>query len=408
MKIWSFPANYPYDYPGLYAAGIFSHRQNVGLIQSGADVEVIQPVSWNPGRRLSRFHPEWKLASELNYPEFRIYDSVTVHHPRISNLKPSRIFSRSYTDRYVDAVVQFFKKNKIALQPDDVFFSQWIPEAYHVQQAARKLNVRSAVMVIGDDVLVLPTRNSGYTEILRTVLTNADARLTVADYLGKEANKLLNANLHFHTIRRGVNYDFFKPVTEAEKNALRQKYNIPYNKQVVVCVGTPIEAKGWLDLLNALVTIKGENTDFLLLAVPGGSGNIDILKEAADRGLSDFVKCINHVGPDKMNEIYGVADIFCLPSHSEGIANAVVEAMSTGLPVITTNISGHPELIKNGSNGILVPAARPDLLATNLLHLINDDDYKALLGTNARNHIVNNWGSFTQNALKLYDLFRSL
>ena len=79
-----------------------------------------------------------------------------------------------------------------------------------------------------------------------------------------------------------------------------------------------------------------------------------------------------------------------------------MEAMASGLPVITTDMCGHPEIISNGVTGILVPPKQPDILSKELLALINDKEKRKFLGDNARNFIVNKWGNFYENAVKLY------
>ena len=114
---------------------------------------------------------------------------------------------------------------------------------------------------------------------------------------------------------------------------------------------------------------------------------------------------LGEVDPHKINRLYNAADIFCLPSHSEGIANCVAEAMSTGLPVLTTNVCGHPEIINSGVNGILVPPHNPGILTEALFALINDAGQREALGNNARNFIVNEWGNYTENAAKIYEIF---
>ena len=82
----------------------------------------------------------------------------------------------------------------------------------------------------------------------------------------------------------------------------------------------------------------------------------------------------------------------------------VVEAMSSGLPVLTTNVCGHPEVITDNINGILVPPMQPKIIAEKLQELISHEDLRVELGKNAREFIVNTWGNFAQNAARLYKI----
>ena len=76
--------------------------------------------------------------------------------------------------------------------------------------------------------------------------------------------------------------------------------------------------------------------------------------------------------------------------------------MSSGLPVITTNVCGHPELITNGVNGILIDPKQPAILAEKIQELLANEGMRKMLSENARSFIVNTWGNFADNAKLLY------
>ena len=409
MKIWAFPSFYPYDYPGLRWTGIFAHRQYKGLVDNGADLSVILPVSWNPIFPISELHPDWKQSRQLAYPSEIVYDGIKVYYPRIANLRPNRFVKKPFNERYIDAITNFFEKNKIKLDPStDIFYSQWLPDSVLVQEAAHRLGVKSAILSIGDDVVVWPKENDYNSNLFKKLMIDADHRFACADYLGKEANKIIGENLSYDVIRWGVDYNFFKPVSEAEKMMLKKKYHFPEDKIVILNVGTAIARKGWLDLLDALKLVKEKNNDFILVAVHAGKPEFDLTIEATKRGLENNFINLAEINPSKLNEIFNAADIFCLPSHWEGLANANIEAMSSGLPVITTNVCGHPELITDNYNGILVPPKQPALLYEKLLHLISDKAFRDSLGRNGRKFIVEEWGNFADNAVLLYSKLSQL
>ncbi len=408
MRVWAFPSFYPYPYPGMQYAGIFAHRQYKGLVGHGAEVKVVVPVLWSPPAPFFYLNSHWKAIAQHQYPLEREYDGIKVYHPRISNMKPGRIFSTPYIERYVAAVTGFFEKNKITLDPaTDIFYSQWLPDAGLVQMAAHKLGVRSAILGIGDDVLVFPHKDKKSFDLIDKTLCEADMRFAVAQYIADAANKLLHKKLPFHIIRRGANYDVFAPVSNEIKMKLKVEFNLPTGKMIILSVGAPILAKGWIDLLDALKEVKKYNDKFCLLAIFSGHSNLDIEQEVSNRGLGDNYIHVKDVPPDDMNQYYNAADIFCLPSHTEGIANAVTEAMACGLPVITTSVGGHPELITDGVNGILVPPKNANVLSNKMLELMSQESLRDKLGGNARQHIVTIWGNFAENSKKLYDILKS-
>jgi glycosyltransferase involved in cell wall biosynthesis len=320
-------------------------------------------------------------------------------------MKPGRIFRKPYPERYADALKKFFRDNKIQLHPGrDIFYIQWVPEAWLVLPVAKVLGIPTAVLTVGDDVLILPRQNEGQMNLFQEVMLGCDIRLAVAQYLADEANKLLPQKVPFSVVRRGVNHDFFRPFSAEEKGRVRDDLGLPRDRIVILMVGTAIVAKGWLDLLDALQELKTINSDFILAAVYGSSNGIDVAEEARIRGLAAHFVAIGEVEPAKMNQIHNAADIFCLPSHSEGIANSVVEAMATGVPVVTTAICGHPELIANGVTGIMVAPCQPHELFSLLHTLVSNAELRERIGNAARNFIVNEWGDYAHNATKLYEI----
>lgn len=403
MRIWAFPSFYPYDSPGKKWHGIFAHRQYKGLIAAGAELCVVQPVLWHPPAPFHQLHKSWKKQAFLNYPQQREYDGITVYHPRISNKKPSRLERKPIDERYIDSIINFFKSKNIRLTPEtDIFYSQWLPDATKVQQAAHRMGIKSAIMAIGDDVIIWPHEKPAYMNAFRKVWKEADIRMAVAAYLAKEANNILQEQLPYTVVRRGVEYDSFKPASPEEKAAVRRQFNIPQDKTIILTIGTAIKRKGWLDIFDALVEVRKSHPEVRLLGVHAGEKDIDLTTETKNRGIDDIFIDLGEVEPKQVAKLYNAAEIFCLPSHWEGIANAVVEAMASGLPVLTTDVSGHPELVTNGETGIMIPAKRPDLVQQELLKLLGNKELQATLGKNARDFIVNKWGNFADNAALLY------
>ncbi len=409
MRIWAFPSFYPLDHPGMKWSGIFAHRQYVALQENGAEIKVIVPVLWHPPKPFSKLNANWKMLSTITYPKERIYEGIKVYHPRIANMKPSRIFTRKqYEDRYMEAIVSFFKSNNIKLNKEtDIFYSQWIPTGRMVQQAAHQLGVKSAMLAIGDDIVVWPHESADKKAAFIKAWKAADLRLSVAAYLADEGNKIVGEALPYKVVRRGVEHQKFVPAKPGEKEKIRQEFNLPADKIIILTVGSAIVRKGWLDLFDALVDIVKTSPNIVLVGIHSGSKELKLDEEVARRGLTNYFVNMGEVAPQTINQLYVAADIFCLPSHWEGIANSVVEAMSCGLPVLTTAVCGHPELITSGENGILVAPKQPAQIAKELADLITNKEKRDTLGANARNFIVNVWGSFAQNSDKLYKILSS-
>src|SRR5690606_8375069 len=101
------------------------------------------------------------------------------------------------------------------------------------------------------------------------------------------------------------------------------------------------------------------------------------------------------------------ADIFVLSSHSEGIANAVLEAMACGLPVVTTDCGGMREVITNGVDGFVVPVRDPQAMADALETLMMNKTLRTTIGAAARPRIIESF-TLDQQAEQFLSFYQSV
>ena len=105
-------------------------------------------------------------------------------------------------------------------------------------------------------------------------------------------------------------------------------------------------------------------------------------KLCLDLDVSSWISFIGHVDHDSLPSLYQNSDIFALLSNSEGMSNSVLEAMASGLPILTTNVGGTSELIHG--NGIVIPPQRPYLAANALLELMKNSKERLEMGKKSR------------------------
>ncbi|MCI5123157.1 MAG: glycosyltransferase family 1 protein, partial [Candidatus Electrothrix sp. AR5] len=108
-------------------------------------------------------------------------------------------------------------------------------------------------------------------------------------------------------------------------------------------------------------------------------------------------------------ECYSALDIFVLPSLLEGTPMALLEAMSTGVPIIATNVGGVGHIVQDGENGVLVPSANADELATGIRRLLADSTWAAQLAKNGFCTVASRYSAekMAENYMKLYDEVRA-
>ncbi|HKZ57693.1 MAG TPA: glycosyltransferase [Thermodesulfovibrionales bacterium] len=187
-------------------------------------------------------------------------------------------------------------------------------------------------------------------------------------------------------IPNGIDVERFNP----EKNTtdIRKEFSLEDDDIVIGFIGRIVPAKGLKYLLNALPYLKKEFKSIKLLIVGEGS-LVEELKERAKK--NNIFDNILFTGRRRdIPEILASINIFVMPSIAEGLPNALLEAMAMGKPIVTTEVGGIPEIVKNGFNGLLVPPRDTLSLSKAIKELISNDRLAAKLGQAARDLVHDN------------------
>ena len=116
--------------------------------------------------------------------------------------------------------------------------------------------------------------------------------------------------------------------------------------------------------------------------VGDGSAMKKIKQTVDDNKLQDSIKCLGWKSGQELNDCYRDNNIFVLPSWSEGLPNAVIEAMSAGLTVITTKVGTIPEVFTHNENLILIDPKSEEQIFNSIKNIIDDNNLKIRLATN--------------------------
>jgi len=166
---------------------------------------------------------------------------------------------------------------------------------------------------------------------------------------------------------------------------VRAELGLPLDQPVVGLVARlDHRAKGHLELLQALALLKDRHPVHALI-VGGGRRQEEMQELAASLGLARRVHFLGN--RRDVPELLAAMDIFTLPSHSEGVSLAVLEAMAAGLPVIVSAVGGLPEIVQHEENGLLIPPKDPEALARSLARVLENPGLARTLGEKARAHI---------------------
>jgi len=131
--------------------------------------------------------------------------------------------------------------------------------------------------------------------------------------------------------------------------------------------------------------------------VGDGPDRASLDQHVSESGMAGTIVLEGPVNQDRIREFYARADCFAIASFAEGIPVVLMEAMAMEIPCVTTHITGIPELIRNGEDGLLVAPSDTDGLVTALTRLMDDPAERERLGRNGRVQVM-----------ERYDLMRNV
>lgn len=151
-----------------------------------------------------------------------------------------------------------------------------------------------------------------------------------------------------HVIYNGVDLQRFHPIGKEQKTAIKNSLGIRKNK-VILFVGADFKRKGLTTLLKAFPLLDIKNVRLIIAGKLVKRLNLSMTKKL---GINKNV--IFWGAEQEIEKLYSIADVFVLPTIYDPFSNATLEAMASGLPVITTSYNGVSELIENGVQGFVI------------------------------------------------------
>jgi len=214
--------------------------------------------------------------------------------------------------------------------------------------------------------------------LLKEKISRAKVVVTISDFNRDYLRKLADPRDRdkIFTIYLGVNFmDFRLPP--------KKKANHP---PLILAVGRLIPYKGFSYLIDALELVKRQGRDFRAVIIGGGPEFRHLRKKIAEKGLAGEVGLLGALPFGKVKSYFGKADLFVAPSVVEpegqfdGIPVVLFEAMGAKVPVIATRISGLPEAVADGENGLLVGERDAESLAAAICKLLDSPGLRKRMG----------------------------
>lgn len=273
-----------------------------------------------------------------------------------------------------------------------------------LEVAADVRRIRRAVAAAGPDVVLVHTSHDSRALTrdipLALSLRSSAARLVLqlhgsrADLLDAAGSPLLKRATSFLLHR----VDGVLVLSTEEKRAFERfdpggSFHVVANPYVPPPPGVPATArsreapvilfaarllpeKGVLDTVEALGLLRQRVAARLVIAGDGPASG-ELRRLVAERGLAENVDVVGHLSEERLFEAFRAADAFALPTyHPEGFPTAISDAMSAGLPIVTTQVRGNADHLVEGTNALFVPPRDPPALADALEHVLTDADLR--------------------------------
>ncbi|MFW5895196.1 MAG: glycosyltransferase [archaeon] len=324
-----------------------------------------------------------------------------IHYVRYLYFLPKNIFFGLTGNSYSYFVSKYVREN---IPKQDLIHARFgYLDGYGMLKTCKKWNVPLVFDVHGNNDLGKYLRAFSIKRKQKKTIEYASKILCVAKWQKEKAIDIGISEDKVEVLPLGVDIEKFKPRNKEElKNELEiEKENI------VLFVGQLTKNKGVDYLLNAISQLDKNifnNMEFIIV----GDGNKmdELIKLAKKLNIFDSVEFKGKLPPGKeLLHLYSVADLFVLPSLSEGRPTVINEAMASECAIVATNVSGIPEQVEDGYNGFLIEPRNPDQLAEKISHLLENTDLMEKMGKKSRKRIIENgwtWEGYAEKVLKVY------
>ncbi len=327
------------------------NRQQLRCLAESIPVDVIAPLPWTTERKGRKREGDLLLQGRR-----RRLDNLNVEHP--CYWFPPGILRGSYGRFYRWSVRKVFGRHVSEFKPD-IIFTQWAyPDGWAAVKLGHEAGLPVVIQVLGSDVLLLhehPARRAGTLQ----ALNEADGIWAVSQDLAKNLVQLGISPEKVRVIYDGVDPAVFHP---GDQQAARIKLGLDLQKKIILFVGNLVPVKALDKLLSACEQVKHQGITFQAVIIGQGELWEALEQQRLTLKCKDDVKLYGSMPQDTLPDWYRAADVFVLPSYSEGVPNVLLEASACGLPYVASNVGGIPEIAGRG-HGILVPSGDISALA---------------------------------------------
>jgi len=362
--------------------------------------EIIVLIHYNPLVELSKVMPvggyiDWarlftkdNLIDTNNVPQNVDVEVVPMYYllPDGRNKRLGDLATKKFID--------YINKKNITF---DIVHGQfrW-PSGYAAINIGTHFNVPKIVTIHGLGFYYVAQRGGFWLSVMKYILSKPDHIIASSRNTAKYIRKICPNTPPITVIPNGFNPTMFRPLS---KKSVRKALGLPLDKKIIICVGNLAKIKGQHILVNAMKYVIKKRPDVLCILVGDGQLKKDLKSLIKKLNLQDYISLVGRVPHQDVPLWINSADIFVLPSLSEGNPTVMFEALGCGVPFVGTKVGGVPEIITSNEYGFLVDPGNPKDLAEKIIEALDNDWDREKIHNYAQRFT---WDKIARETLKVY------
>lgn len=257
----------------------------------------------------------------------------------------------------------------------------------------------------GSDVLIDPGVSRFSRHRVEFALKRADLIASVSSHVRSATTELGASSQNNHIIQPGVDTNIFRPFPGV---SLRSELDIAENDPVVISTRGFKPIYNYETLIQAIPYVLKESPNAKFILHGSGSDRKAILQSIANElGIAQSIRFVAPVSHSELPEYLNMADLYISIPFSDGMSNALLEAMACSLPVIVSDLPANREVVKGDWNGYIVPVKNPQAVADAIISLFQNKEKRELFGQRSRT-LVREKAKHNTNMVKMEKLYKRL
>ncbi|MDP3983029.1 MAG: glycosyltransferase [bacterium] len=375
-----------------------------GLVEAGNEVLLVTP-----------FDQKFKIS---DYPNYKVYLFRYIYPDSFHLLGYSRTLEGDQKLRwfvYLLSPFMFFFElltlvKLVRREKIDIISAHWIvPNGFVAAVTSILTNVPVVITVPGSD-MYLAKKNIFFRSMAKFAVNRASVVVSNSVRYLEEFSKFGVDLSHSKEVIYGVDVAKYKP-SGAKRKSLRHKFNIPERAKVILAVGRMVEKKGFAYLVEAMPDVIEHNKDAKLVLVGGGDQQVALEELVRSLQIEKHVIFLGRIDYIELANIYSMADVYVAPSIEDSKGNleshtvALFEAISSGLPVVATELAVGSKYVVGGKNGYRVKQRDAAALADKIKSVLASDMSK--MGEASR-QIAQRYLSYKKSGKMYSEIFRDV